>query len=66
MIPNGSPVSQVQRLDARLPPTSSPLRVHVTILVLVSQKSVRKENSSRGWIVYILTSYLRPMTICLL
>ena len=36
MIPNGSPVSQVQHLDACLPPTSSPLTVRVTILVLVS------------------------------
>ena len=38
MIPNGSPVNQVQRLDGRLPPTSPPppLRVCVTILVLVS------------------------------
>ena len=36
MIPNGSPVSQVQHLDACLPPTSSPLRVRVTNLVLVS------------------------------
>ena len=36
MIPNGSPVSQVQHLDAYLAPTSSPFRVRVTILVLVS------------------------------
>ena len=36
MIPNGSPVSQVQHLDECLPPTSSPLRVYVTILILVS------------------------------
>ena len=35
MIPNGSPVSQVQHLDACLPPTSSSLTVCVTILVLV-------------------------------
>ena len=34
MIPNGSPVSQVQRLDACLPPT--PITARVTILVLVS------------------------------
>ena len=32
----------------------------------LNQKSVWKENSSRGWVVYILTSYLRAMTICLL
>ena len=32
----------------------------------LNQKSVRKENSSRGWVVYILTSYFRLMTICLL
>ena len=73
MIANGSPVSQVQHLDACLPPTSSPLTVRVTILVLafffrvsIKRVTVRKENSIRGWVVYILTSYLRPMTICLL
>ena len=64
MIPNGSPVSQVQHLDACLPPTSSPFRARVTILVLVyffetqSKESVWKKNSSLGWVVYILTSYL--------
>ena len=69
MIPNGSPVSQVQHLDAYLAPTSSPFRVRVTILVLVyffetqSKESVWKKNSSLGWVVYILTSYLRPMTV---
>ena len=69
MIPNGSPVSQVQRSDARLPPTSSPLEFASLFSFLclfarvVNQKSVRKENLSRGWVFYILTSYLRLMTI---
>ena len=68
MIPNGSPVSQVQHLEACLPLPPPPLEFaslfwFLCLFSRLNQKSVRKQNSSRGWVVYILTSYLRPMTV---